>query len=535
MVFAATRGQVVSKPGARREGKYRPTRRPNDFLANCGCGHARAITPGELEIYSPYRALRGPQSKIFHHFPHRREQVDAAVSNDLQHIWSRVSAELAGAVDETTYRIWLEPLRVVAFDSACLSLEASPQACTWVRERFGRVLQTAAAAALGAGVIVSISPASQSQPVTTSVSSARRQAREPPGAIGPSGDSMGNPKLTFDQFVIGDSNRLAHAAALTVAEMPSQAYNPLFICGPPGVGKTHLLHSIANLLLIHNPTLTVRLTTSEAFASEFRLALGDGGMDYFKARFRHNDVLLIDDVQFLERKAKTEEEFFHTFNALYDSGSQIVLTSDRPPSDLQALEDRLRERFQAGLVADIRPPDLKTRLTILRKRAQHDGIPLQDESPLQAIAEHVALNVRALEGALIRIVAFSSLTGRPLTRELAQEVLDGLYPVAPRPHRSIAEIQAAACDHFGLSTEELLSSARTARITWPRHVAMYLAREMTDESLPAIGRHFGGRDHTTVLHAWRRTEERISKDSSSRQAVESLRERLVHRAPDRLA
>jgi chromosomal replication initiator protein len=326
--------------------------------------------------------------------------------------------------------------------------------------------------------------------------------------------------------VIGDSNRLAHAAALTVAEMPAQAYNPLFICGPPGVGKTHLLSSIAGLLLSHNPGMAVRCTTGEAFTNEFLNALGEGHTEGFKARFRHVDVLLLDDIQFLERKAKTEEEFFHTFNALHDGGRQIVLTSDRPPHDLQALEDRLRERFEAGLVADVKPPDFATRLTILRKRADHDHIELADDTALEAIAERVENNVRALEGALIRVVAFSSLTGRSLTAELAREVLDSLYPRtttgARTAARSITEIQAAACEHFGLSTEELLSSARAPRIAWPRQVAMYLARELTDESLPAIGRHFGGRDHTTILHACRRTSARIAEDPLAREAVEKL-------------
>ena len=327
--------------------------------------------------------------------------------------------------------------------------------------------------------------------------------------------------------MIGDSNRLAHAAALTVAEMPAQAYNPLFICGPPGVGKTHLLNAIASLLLCHSPGLAVRATTGEAFTNEFLAALGDGHTDWFKARFRHIDVLLLDDVQFLERKTKTEEEFFHTFNALHDAGRQIVLTSDRPPHDLQALEDRLRERFQAGLVADVRPPELNTRLAILRKRVHHDRIDLAEDAVLAAIAERVEGNVRALEGALIRIVAFGSLTRRPLTEDLAREVLDTLDPRPPRAGpRSIGEIQAAACTHFGISGEELVSSARSARIAWPRQVAMYLARELTSESLPVIGRQFGGRDHTTVLHACRRTAARIEADEAARKVVEDLSQSL---------
>jgi chromosomal replication initiator protein len=334
-----------------------------------------------------------------------------------------------------------------------------------------------------------------------------------------------NPKLTFDQFVIGDCNRLAHAAALAVAEMPAQAYNPLFICGPPGVGKTHLLSSIASLLLSHSPGLTVRCTTGEAFTNEFIGALGGGHTEGFKARFRDVDVLLMDDVQFLERKTRTEEEFFHTFNALHDGARQIVLTSDRPPRDLQALEDRLRERFEAGLVADVTPPELPTRVAILRMRVHHDGIELDDDDVLAVIAERVKNHVRALEGALIRVVAFSSLTGRPITVELTHEVLDGLYPhttdAAPES-RSIADIQTAACTCFGLTPQELLSPSRTPRVAWPRQLAMYLSRELTSESLPAIGRQFGGRDHTTVLHAWRRTSARIAADDAARDAVDKL-------------
>ncbi len=459
------------------------------------------------------------------------------MSTDLEQIWSQVQGKLMAAVDDSTYRVWLRPLRARDLTGESLAVEAPSQSFDWVCERFGRLLQTCATDVLGVAVAIELvrsetTPLNhqrggqepRSTPPTKGRATNRQQHQEAQSAPPP--DPLGNPRFTFEHFVIGDSNRLAHAAALAVAELPGQAYNPLFICGPPGVGKTHLLRSIASMMLSYSPGLSVRASTGESFTSEFQMALGQGRMDSFKARFRRVNVLLLDDVQFLERKARTEEEFFHTFNTLHEAGAQLVLTSDRPPRDLQALEDRLRERFDAGLVADIRPPDTNTRLTILRKRAQHDGIELPDPAALDVIAQRVALNVRALEGALIRVVAFSSLTGRPLSGKLATEVLDNLYPRTTPQHRSLAEIQAAACQHFDLSPEELVSSSRAARIIWPRQVAMYLARELTGESLPAIGRHFGGRDHTTVLHAWRRTAAKIHADTTSRQAVDSLREQL---------
>jgi chromosomal replication initiator protein len=339
-----------------------------------------------------------------------------------------------------------------------------------------------------------------------------------------------NPRFTFDQFVIGDGNRLAHAAALAVAEMPGLAYNPFFICGPPGLGKTHLLHSIGNYVSAHGGGLSVLYTTAEAFTDQFVGALHGGAIDAFKAAYRNVDVLLVDDVQFLQSKARTEQEFFHTFNALHGAGAQLVLTSDRLPRDMDALEDRLRERFESGLVTDVRPPDVGTRLTVLRKRAQQDGLADVSEEALQRIAERVESNLRALEGALIRVVAFGSLTGRPVTPELADEVLAGLYPDAkPSRARSVKEIQEETCAAFGVSLEQLLSTSRAAPVAWPRQVAMYLARELTDQTLPAIGRAFGGRNHTTVMHACRRTAERIAADTEAYETVQRLSERLGNR------
>jgi chromosomal replication initiator protein len=439
--------------------------------------------------------------------------------------WRLIRAELQRAVSDSTWQQWLEPLAGHRLPDGSLCIEAPDAIRPWLDQRFGRLIGACTAAVLGPGVAVRIAPpGSVPAPEAAPRKSARARATlaERPTF---------NPRHTFEQFVIGDSNRLAHAAALAVAEMPGLAYNPLFICGPPGLGKTHLLHSIANYVTAYGGA-TVRYTTAEAFTNHFLGALHGKDVDAFKAAYRGVDVLLVDDVQFLQAKARTEEEFFHTFNALHEAGAQIVLTSDRLPRDLGELEERLRERFEAGLVTDVRSPDRSTRLAILRKRVQQDGVGDLDPEALQLIAERVTDNVRALEGALIRVVAFGSLTGRPVTPELTAEVLDGLYPdLKPRSRSTtVREIQEETAEAFGISVEALISASRAGNLAWPRQVAMYLARELTDQTLPAIGRAFGGRNHTTVLHAYKRTAERIAGDRDAYETVQRLTEALRDRA-----
>ena len=332
-----------------------------------------------------------------------------------------------------------------------------------------------------------------------------------------------NPRYSFDQFIIGDGNRMAHAASLAVAELPGQAYNPLFLHAPPGLGKTHLLHAIGNYVLSFGGGAVVRYTTVEAFTNHFIRALGSRSIDRFKQAYRDADVLLIDDVQFLASKAKTEEEFFHTFNALYETGRQLVLTCDRLPSQLAAVEERLRERFESGLVAVIKPPDHATRVAILRKRAALDRIAVTDDAVLEVIAERITDNVRVLEGALIRLVAYHSLTQLPIDVKLAEAVLDEIHP---RPKQdaptSVGDIQHAVASYYGLALAQLTSSSRAGSVTWPRQVAIHLTRALTDASLHAIGDAFGGRNHTTVLHACKRVSERMRNDQQAVHEVEEL-------------
>ena len=435
---------------------------------------------------------------------------------ELEHPWQRIRSELRSAVTDSTWHLWLEPLEWRDLRDDVLVLAAPDASRSRVADRFGRLVQACTAAVLGPQVVVEVVGASAAEEATEI---------PPAAAPGPAAASL-NPRYTFDLFVIGECNRLAHAAALAVAEMPGLAYNPLYLCGPPGLGKTHLLHSIGNYVLEHGAGSTVRYTTVEDFTNHFIAAVHGGDVDAFKAAYRGVDVLLVDDVQFLQSKVRTEQEFFHTFNALHAAGAQIVLSSDRLPRDMDALEDRLRERFEAGLVCDVRTPDLGVRRTILHKRALQDAVGAVDPAALDLIAERVDSNIRTLEGALVRVIAFASLTGRTVSADLAAEVLDGLYPDLRPRGRSVREIQERTAEAFGIGVDELLSSSRALSVTWPRQVAMFLARELTDQSLPAIGDAFGGRSHTTVLNACRRIAERMAADSDAYDTVRRLTEEL---------
>ncbi len=432
--------------------------------------------------------------------------------------WREVCAELRRVVGESTYDIWLAPLELESFDHDELVLSAPPATQSWVVKRFGRIVESCAGAVLGADTRVSFAGARRRRTGHSGNSLDIHQHHPTEIAT----DEL-NPRYSFDQFIIGDGNRLAHAASLAVAELPGQAYNPLFLHGPPGLGKTHLLQAIGNYVRAFGGSTTVRYATVEAFTNHFIAALTSRSLENFKHAYRDADVLLIDDVQFLASKAKTEEEFFHTFNALYETGRQLVLTCDRLPRQLLTVEERLRERFESGLVVDIRPPDFATRVAILRKRAALDRIPLADETVPELVAERITDNVRALEGALIRIVAYHSLTRSPIDVSLARAVLDGMCPTYAKAAPSISDIQLAVATYYELSVSELVSPRRAARIAWPRQVAIALARELTGASLPTLGQAFGGRNHATVLHACKRVSNRLLIDRQAGTEVDELR------------
>jgi chromosomal replication initiator protein len=423
---------------------------------------------------------------------------------DPDALWRATQNRLRKSVPESTYRLWLEPLEAVGASSDTLYLSGPESVRAWAERRYSSLIAEA------------ISD-SGSDITRISFATPDRGLEQPwPGP-------RLNPNYTFDRFVIGSGNRLAHGAALAVAEAPSEAYNPLFLHGPPGLGKTHLLGAIANYLEGNAPGLIVRYTTAESFTNEFVAALRSTGADGFKARYRDIDVLLIDDVQFLEGKPATEEEFFHTFNALYESGSQLVLSADRIPSELSTLASRLRDRFEWGLTVALEPPNLATRLTVLRRLVEEAGIEIADAGALVELANRIDVNVRQLHGALTRVLAHASLMARPLSSELIAEVIPrGRSPKAA----PVEEIQQRVAERFGVSRAELVGSSRAATPLRARQVAIFLTRELTDLSLPQIGRLYGGRDHSTVLNSLRRLEASLGEDVELAERVHKLRDAI---------
>ena len=445
-------------------------------------------------------------------------------------LWDDVSARLREALNETTYSTWFGEVDGVTVDAERFVMGV-PNDFTreWIEGHFLDLIRATVRDAGGNERRVSFEVVEVAPPPLAAVAAPGvPSAVQPlPLELAPRTEIAGiNPKYTFDSFVIGSSNRFAHAAALAVAEAPAQAYNPLFIYGHTGLGKTHLLHAIANFVTDHGGGLTCRYVTSETFMNDFINSLRDKRIEGFKQRYRTYDVLLIDDVQFFEHKERIQEEFFHTFNTLYEQGRQIVMSSDRPPREISTLEERLRSRFEWGLITDIQPPDLETRIAILRKKVWNDHIEIRDPELLTYIASRVSTNIRELEGALTRVVAFSSLTGRPLSVELAQDVLKDVFPQGEATQISIERIQELICERFGVTHDELTGDRRSQNIVYPRQVAMYLSRELTDSSLPKIGKEFGGRDHTTVIHATSKIARLIREDRSVYNLVQELTARV---------
>ncbi len=456
-----------------------------------------------------------------------RASVEHQVELSTENLWEEISGRLKEALSDGTYSKWFGDVHELVLEGDTLVLTVPSEFTRdWIEGHFLGLIGAAVRDIVGIERPIELKVAGDAE-----ASAEDRAASEGfvPMVQRPHGrpESGGfNAKYTFDSFVIGSSNRFAHAAALAVAEAPAQAYNPLFIYGSTGLGKTHLLQAVAQYVAEHSSELSVRYMTSEAFVNDFINSLRDKRIEGFKQRYRGYDVLLIDDVQFFEGKERFQEEFFHTFNSLYEAGSQIVLSSDRPPRDIATLEERLRSRFEWGLITDIQPPDLETRIAILRKKVKVDGIHVDDEQVLTFIASRVSSNIRELEGALTRVVAFSSLTGRPMTVELAQDVLRDVFPQGEAAEVSIKRIQDLVAERFSLSLDELCGEKRSQNIVYPRQVAMYLSRELTDSSLPKIGKEFGGRDHTTVIHATSKISRLIREDRSVYNLVQELTARV---------
>jgi chromosomal replication initiator protein len=452
--------------------------------------------------------------------------VDNSLENSPNRIWNKALESLQKELNPHVYERWLTPIIPLEWGEGVLNLGVPDEFFkNWIQDHYGNMIHFALKDASGvegarAEFQVVKTEAPVSVPEQTMRGTFAPSARFTASPSQPAQDSALNPKYTFEAFVVGPSNRFAQAASMAVAESPAKAYNPLFIYGPVGLGKTHLMQAIGQEVLKRNPSSRVLYITSEKFTNELINAIKTGTTLKFREKYRSVDCLLIDDIHFIAGKEATMEEFFHTFNSLYDAHKQIVVSSDKPPKDINHLEERLVSRFEWGLVTDIQPPDFETRTAILRKKAERENLFIPD-SVTFFIADRIKSNIRELEGALIRVVAYSKLVGKDVDESVAVEVLKDLI-VESQKKITVDLIQRKVAEYFEIRPSEMAAKRRSKNVVYPRHLAMYLSREMTGLSLPEIGEQFGGKDHTTVLHAYEKIKKDIKKDQKAKSLVDKL-------------
>jgi chromosomal replication initiator protein len=448
-------------------------------------------------------------------------------------IWVAAQQHLRSMLSADTYNLWFAPLRATGQDNSSLVLEVANDFCeVWLKDNYMSLLQEVVAVASGRQLNIKFKVASPGLAGAPGLAPAPTVAPEKPKAVvsaterNAGNHDLGfNPKNTFDAFVVGNNNNFAYAAALAVAQAPGKSYNPLFLYGGVGLGKTHLLHAIGQYVTSHKKGARVAYLSSEKFTNEYIDGIQNNQLVRFRKKYRQTEVLLIDDIQFLAGKERIQEEFFHTFNALHESHKQIVLTCDRPASEIQNLEQRLVSRFEWGLVTDLQPPDVEMRLAILNKKAQSMGVELSSDI-MNFLANRIRANIRRLEGALIRVASYASLTGKKLSLELVEGLLREILHEEGRYSISIDVIQKKVAEHFDIRLADMTSKRRPENIAFPRQIAMFLSRQMTESSLSTIGEAFGGRDHGTVLHACRLVKDRMEVDANVRQVVSHLEKQL---------
>lgn len=443
---------------------------------------------------------------------------------NIADLWDQVLINIEKKVSKPSFDTWLKFTKAHVLQGDTMIVTAPNEfARDWLEGRYSQLISGLLYEIIGEDLNVKFIIPPQEEDEGSALPAVKDNVKEKDSIN--LNQNMLNPKYTFDTFVIGSGNRFAHAASLAVAEAPANAYNPLFIYGGVGLGKTHLMHAIGHYMLENNPSAKVVYLSSEKFTNEFINSIRDNKAVDFRNRYRSVDVLLIDDIQFLAGKEQTQEEFFHTFNTLHEESKQIVISSDRPPREIPTLEDRLRSRFEWGLITDITPPDLETRIAILRKKAKADGLDIPNEVMLY-IANQIDSNIRELEGALIRVVAYSSLINKDINANLAAEALKDIIPSSKPKVVTILDIQKTVGAEYNVKLEDFKARKRTQSVAFPRQIAMYLSREMTDFSLPKIGEEFGGRDHTTVIHACDKISRLLDEDPEFRGKVDEIRDSL---------